>query len=83
MSEWISVEDQMPEFGIKVMAIWRPIDWEERPFHREIIVGTFHIEEYSEISDKPFFWSNQEYDMETHITHRQPLPELPRGKDDE
>jgi len=81
MSEWISVKDRLPDFGVKVLVYWRPIDHKFRPFHREITIAsrTEHLPREGSSLDSPYWWSNgQYYDTETFITHWQPLPEPPK-----
>jgi len=73
MNEWISVEDNELPASKRVLIYWRPIDHEERPYHKEIIVGQLAHESTSKI------WANgMYYDIKTHVTHWQTLPPPPR-----
>ena len=81
--KWISVDTELPDFGVKVLAYWRPIDHKERPYHREIIIAERTV--YSEDIEPPSldstnWWSGsgKYYDTETFITHWQYLPEPPK-----
>jgi len=83
MSEWISIEDRLPDFSTKVLAYWRPIDHKERPFHREIIIAerTVHLPDGGASIDSDQWWANgRNYDTETFITHWMPLPAQPTEK---
>ena len=73
MSNWIDVSDRLPEPSTKILLYWRPIDHIERDFHKEIMVG-----ELSYNSTTKVWLNGRDYDIETHITHWQPLPEPPK-----
>ncbi len=80
VSKWISVEDRLPDFNVKVLAYWRPIDHVDRPFHREIIVAerTVHLPDGgASIKSDQWWGGSRSYDQATFITHWQPLPEPP------
>ena len=77
---WVAVEDKLPEFAVKVLAMWRPIDHEKRPFHREMIIAerTVHLPDGGSSLDSNQWWANgRNYDTETFITHWQALPDPP------
>lgn len=73
MSEWISVEDGLPDSKTQVLVYWRPVDYKDRPFHREIIIA-----ELSRMETK--WWANNRYYSTVYITHWMPLPEPPETR---
>ncbi len=74
-SQWISVDDDLPEYNKWVMVYWRPVDHEKRPYHHEIIIAQFSS------YDKGKIWTANGtlQDIKTHATHWQPLPSPPKG----
>ena len=80
MSKWISVSDDLPGFGKKVLVYWRPIDHEQRPYHREIVIAerTVYSPDGEHSYDSKWWWSNgRHYDTDTFITHWMELPGTP------
>jgi len=71
MSNWISVEDELPP-SEWVLLCWRPKDHKERDFNTDIIIGMLGHD------SKSVVWGpGRHYDIETHITHWMPLPDKP------
>ena len=60
-----------------VLAVWRPVDHEQRQFHREIVIGSrcYDLKTYN--PDGRFYSGGMYYDEATHITHWKQLPALP------
>ena len=82
LAEWISVDDGLPDFQVKVLAYWRPIDYKDRPFHREIIIAELSpwAEDGTYSLDSTVWWANGRfYDTKTFITHWMKLPEPPNA----
>ena len=80
MNNWIAVEDELPDYSVRVLAYWRPVDHKERPFHREIIIAerSVHLPEGGASLDSDQWWANgRYYDTETFITHWMELPSAP------
>ena len=79
--EWIPVSERLPDFTVKVLAYWRPIDHKDRPFHREIIIAErtpYEADDSTYNLDSRQWWANgRYYDTETVITHWMPLPAPP------
>ena len=77
---WIDVEDRLPDIGVSVLFYWRPRDYKDRPFHREIIIGNVtETDADGEYASPPkTIWANgRHYDIKTFVTHWAPLPDAP------
>lgn len=79
-SEWISVETRLPPLQTRVLVYWRPVDYIDRPYHREIITAVrsaWDAEGNHNLDSKTWFANGRYYDTETFITHWMPLPSPP------
>lgn len=76
MTDWQPIETA--PVGVRILAVWRPVDHEARPFHREIVIGNRGWNEEAYEPDGSFYMHNRSYDEATHITHWMPLPEAPK-----
>ena len=62
--------------GADLLLVWRPVDHEARPLHREIVIGSLLHNDNGEQSGVA--WVNgREYDVATHFTHWMHQPPLP------
>ena len=80
VNTWIKIDEQLPPIGKKVLLYWRPINFKERPFHREIVIGELsRWDDSGWHCDPPLnVWSNNKYyDVNTFITHWALLPDAP------
>lgn len=85
MGEWISVDDSLPDYQTMVLAVWRPIDHKERPYHREIVTAKRSIwDENGDVREDLMNWyiNGRHYQQKIHITHWMPLPQLPGSGED-
>jgi hypothetical protein len=62
-----------------ILAVWRPVDHEARPFHKEIVVGSRCHDTRTGQPDGRFYSGGMWYDERLHITHWMPLPAPPRS----
>ena len=75
-SRWIPVSESLPNTMKPILFCWRPIDYQQMPHHKEIVVGTFNYtdEQGLHIHTPEKVWVNGKYyDIKTHITHWMPI----------
>lgn len=70
MSEWKDISSA--PIGILCLFFWRPVDYEERPFHTEMVVG-----QLSQYHKNKAWIGGRLYDVKTHLTHWMDLPNPP------
>ena len=66
-SEWINVEDRLPDNGMERVLVFLADDWFTKP------IGENKIDTDRVVDGKWVRWSN-------HVTHWMPLPEAPEMK---
>ncbi len=60
-----------------ILVVWRPVDHVDRPFHKEIAIGSRNYDPQTSKADGRFFSNGRYYDEATHVTHWMPLPSIP------
>lgn len=75
MSEWISVEDRLPDVGQQVLCLGiEPFEDEEgNTSHRNVY-------DLGEIEKKGYSLAMYAYDFDAYATHWMPLPEPPKER---
>lgn len=72
---WLPIETG--PVATKVLALWRPVDHETRPFHKEIVIGSRCYDFATYKPNGRFYSGGLYYDEATHVTHYMPLPAAP------
>lgn len=71
---WRPIDAETPE-GKLLLLEWRPVDYANRPWHREVIIGQVCA---NDGPDAGKAWANgRHYDIALHITRWRPLPTPP------
>lgn len=79
--KWISVKDELPKYGVKVLANYIPTVY---PDKQNIVVATLdlitrHCGENSPKDDRWFCFPKRSGEITAKVTHWMPLPKPPKN----